>query len=76
MFELNCLFISIFWSYPNFHGHVSNCIRKTYYIDDLPIVQYVSFIVHFVSVYTNIPSSRRDEFKTSFPLQEGMFVYS
>ena len=25
---------------------------------------------------TNIPSCRRDESKTSFPLQEGIFVYS
>ena len=28
------------------------------------------------SVYTNIPSCRRDDSKTSFPLQEGIFVYS
>ena len=27
-------------------------------------------------VYTNIPSCRRDESKTSFPLQEGIFVYA
>ena len=32
--------------------------------------------LNFTSVYTNIPSCRRDESKTSFPLQEGIFVYS
>ena len=31
---------------------------------------------NFTNVYTNIPSCRRDESKTSFPLQEGIFVYS
>ena len=30
----------------------------------------------FTSVYTNIPSCERDESKTSFPQQEGIFVYS
>ena len=31
---------------------------------------------NFTSVCTNIPSCRRDESKTSVPLQEGIFVYS
>ena len=31
---------------------------------------------NFTSVYTTIPSCRWDESKTSFPLLEGIFVYS
>ena len=32
--------------------------------------------LNFASVYTNIPSCRRDESKTSFLLQEGIYIYS
>ena len=33
-------------------------------------------LYNFTSVYTNIHFCRRDESKTSFPLQEGIFIYS
>ena len=38
----------------------------------------LALLYNFTSVYTNIPSIRRDESKTSFRLQEGIhvFVYS
>ena len=36
----------------------------------------LALLYNFTGVYTNIPSCRRDESKTSFPLQEGIFVYS
>ena len=36
----------------------------------------LALLYNFTSVYTNIPSCRRDESKTSFPLQEGIFVYT
>ena len=35
-----------------------------------------ALLYNFTSVYTNIPSCRRDKSKTSFRLQEGIFVYS
>ena len=41
---------------------------------------YLNFVLallyNFTSVYTNIPSCRRDDSKKSLPLQEGIFVYS
>ena len=37
---------------------------------------YVSLIVQFYECIYIIPSCRRDELKTGFPLQEGIFVYS
>ena len=36
----------------------------------------LALLYNFMSVYTNIPSYRQDESKTSFPLQERIFVYS
>ena len=36
----------------------------------------LALLYNLTSVYTNIPCCRRDELKTSFPLQEGIFVYS
>ena len=33
-------------------------------------------LYNFTSVYTNIPSCSRDESKATFPLQEGIIVYS
>ena len=36
----------------------------------------LALLYNFTSVCTNIPSCRRDESKTSVPLQEGIFVYS
>ena len=36
----------------------------------------LALLYNFRSVYTNIPSCRRGESKTSFPLLEGIFVYS
>ena len=36
----------------------------------------VALVYNFTSVYTNIASCRRDESKTSFPLQEEILVYS
>ena len=38
----------------------------------------LALLYNFTSVYkyTNIPSCWRNESKTSFPLQEGIFVYS
>ena len=36
----------------------------------------LALFYNFTSVYTNIPSCRRDESKTSFPLQEGIFAYA
>ena len=33
-------------------------------------------LYNFTSVYTNIPSCMRDKSRASFPLQEGIFVYS
>ena len=41
-----------------------------------PDMNLLALLYNFTSVYTNIPSCRRDESKTSFPLQEGIFVYS
>ena len=35
----------------------------------------LALLYNFMSVYTNIPSCRQDESKTSFPLQEKIFVY-
>ena len=40
------------------------------YNKNIYIMCYVSFIVQFMSVYTNICSCGRDESKTSFLLQE------
>ena len=37
------------------------------------IMLYYNILYNFTSVYTNIPSG---ESRTSFPLQEGIFVYS
>ena len=36
----------------------------------------LALLYNFTSLYTNIPSCMQDESKTSFPLQEGIFVYS
>ena len=36
----------------------------------------LALLYNFTSVFTNIPSCSRDESKTSFPIQEGIFVYS
>ena len=36
----------------------------------------LAILYNFTSLFTNIPSCSRDESKTSFPLQEGIFVYS
>ena len=36
----------------------------------------LALLYNFTSVYTNISSFRRDESKTTFPLQEAIFVYS
>ena len=41
------------------------------YLIDIP---RLALLYNFTSVYTNIPSFRRDESETSFPLQEGIFV--
>ena len=40
------------------------------------LTDMLALLYTFTSVYTNIPSCRWDESKTSFPLQEGIFVYS
>ena len=40
------------------------------------MLRMLILLYNFMSVYTNIPTCRRDESKTSFPLQEGIFVYS
>ena len=36
----------------------------------------LALLYNYKSVYSDIPSCRRDESKTSFPLQEGIFLYS
>ena len=36
----------------------------------------LALLYNFTSVYTNIASCRLEESKSSFPLQEGIFVYS
>ena len=42
--------------------------------------KFLSFLLgllyNLTSVVTNIPSCRQDELEKSFPLQEGIFVYS
>ena len=40
------------------------------------ILRHLFLLYNFTSVYTNISSCRRDESKTNFPLQEGIFIYS
>ena len=43
---------------------------------EISVINKLALLYNFASVYTNIPSRRRDGSKTSSPLQEGIFVYS
>ena len=57
--------------YDNLSSHVCK-----YQLNKKRRFNKLTLFYNFTSVFTNIPSCRRGESKTSFPLQEGIFVYS
>ena len=57
--------------YDNLSSHVCK-----YQLNKKHCFNKLALLYNFTSVYTNVLSCRRGESKTSFPLQEGIFVYS
>ena len=66
-----------FASFTLFNSRMPMCIL---YIVLICIIVFVCFqlalLYNFTSGYSNIPSCRQDESKTSFLLQDGIFIYS
>ena len=55
---------------------MKNCFKDWSQSNKLGMYYMSALLYNFTSVCTNILSCRRDKSKTSFPLQEGIFVYS
>ena len=58
---------------------VTNCFpaeNQCYVRYSSKYMYMLALLYNFTSAYINILSCRRDESKTKFPLQEGIFIYS
>ena len=84
LFFFVCLLGLMIYAPVNSNGHV--WINHTFFLDKLgkAVNQYfvhilslvtdkLALLYNFTRVYTNIPSCKRDESQTSFPLQERIF---
>ena len=62
----------------NFVRHNNNLSSHVckYQLNKKRCFDKLAILYNFTSVFINIPSCSRDESKTSFPLQEEIFVYS
>ena len=52
----------------------NTALRVAVIVESIGMAVKLASLYNFTDVYTNFPSCRRDESKTSFPLQEGIFI--